>query len=176
MVKNNTDILIEDKVLNKEMDALLKRIWAKRKRPTEPEYKKLLFDTEISWYEINLIHAYQIMTALKGVGEYIRKRALAENNNFNWINRFTKDFNKKDRIDGSGFISRIDHAIKHLQRVCAFANNYKPPYKYEFEWLLDFDNVLAERLEAKYGAGSKRTKSQNKNQADYLSRKYGVTQ
>ena len=151
---------------------LLKKIWTKCKRPTEAEYKKLLFETEISMYEVNLIHAYQIDKALKSVSKEIANKA-NENGNYWWIDRFKKDFNKKDMGDDSfNFISRIDHAFRHLNHVCEFAGNYKNPYKYEYEWLIDFDSVLIERLESKYGfSGAKRSR-QKSSQVDYLSQKY----
>jgi len=49
--------------------ALINRFWTDHKRPTEQEYKKLLFDSQITWYEVNLIHAYQIIKALNEVSK-----------------------------------------------------------------------------------------------------------
>jgi hypothetical protein len=155
--------------------ALINRFWTDHKRPTEQEYKKLLFDSQISWYEVNLIHAYQIIKALNEVSSEIAKKARADHDNYGWTEQYKYDFNKMDRADDSlSFISRIDHAFRHLNKVCAFAANYKKPYKYDYEWLIDFDKVLKDRLEAKYGySGAKRTRHQKDSQADYLSQKYG---
>jgi len=161
-------------VVIENSQSLIKRFWEKHKRPTEQEYKKLLFDTQISLYEVNLIHAYQILKALKDVGAEIANKARLDHDNYGWTEQYRNDFNKMDRADDStSFISRIDHAFRHLNKVCAFAANYKKPYKYEYEWLLDFDSVLKERLEMKYGfSGVKRTRKQKDSQADYLSQKY----
>jgi hypothetical protein len=153
--------------------ALIERFWKKHRRPTEQEYRKMLFRTEITLYEVNLIHAYQIIKALKEVGAEIAGKARADHDNYRWTEQYKSDFDKMDRADDMGFISRIDHAFKHLNRVCAFAANHKRPYKYHHEWLIDYDKVLKERLVAKYGfSGSKKTKREKASQADYLSKKY----
>lgn len=158
--------LIENK------DELLKKIWTKCPRPSDAEYKKLLFDTEITLYEINLIHAYQINEALKNVNDYVAKMA-KEDGNYDWIEFYKRDYYRQDMDDDMGHkITRIDYAFKHLNKVCEFARNYKNPYKYEYEWLVDYDKILADRLKMKFGFYKTKKTKQKDDEINELAKKY----
>ncbi|GAG97379.1 unnamed protein product, partial [marine sediment metagenome] len=96
------------------------------------------YQSNISDNEHNLIFAYQINKAIKEI-ERLKisddRGMLAEVTlrDYSWISRFKDDFNK------------VDKAIKHLQEVCEYVKD-KEDTTYQYEWLLDYNDVLFDKI------------------------------
>lgn len=90
--------------------------------------------SNISEYEYNLIFAYQVSKVIERL-KINNKDMLIEaaRRKYSWTDRFKSDF------------SRVDQAVKHLKDVCNYVKE-KNGIGYEYEWLLDFDDVLFDRM------------------------------
>ena len=132
----STDLLIKNDVISRawnKVDILAEAKGMTREEFIEwskAEYKK----KNISGYEFDLICSYQISKAIERL-EINNKNVLAEDTRrkYPWINRFKDDFIK------------VDQAIKHLQEVCEYVEG-KEVRKYDYEWLLDYDDILYDRI------------------------------
>lgn len=136
----STDLLIKNNVVSRVWDKIDNI--AKAKGMTRQEFitwsEAEHYRSNISDYEHNLIFAYQINKAIKEI-ERLKikddKGMLAEATmrDYSWINRLKSDFNK------------IDKAIKHLQEVCKYVKD-KEDTTYQYEWLLDYDDILFDKI------------------------------
>ena len=118
-------------------------------RLPDDEYKALLYKTEISVHEFNLIHAYQIDKCIKKMeSEKLPQWVISEVKKVNsWVEEWGRDY-----FDG------IEKAIEHLSKV----NNYhtdtnNEPYWHAL-WLLGWDTEMYERVMVKYGLATKEEK------------------
>lgn len=100
------------------------------------------YKTNISQYEYSLIFAYQANEAIKRLergGYSPGATALYEENH--WIiNKLKDDF------------SNIDKAIKHLTEVCGYIRA-RDNTSYKYEWLLEYDEILYNRVIDKESKG-----------------------
>jgi hypothetical protein len=98
---------------------------------------------QISADEVNLIMAYQISQAIKILRDRGKFRLADEVEKDSWwYKRFKDDFIK------------IGPAIKHLTDVCSHVKDKYGEY-YHWEWLLNFDEDLAHKVQKDSGKGKK---------------------
>lgn len=118
----------------------------------DDEYEKLIYQTEITDDEFNLIHAYEVskcieeLKKLKSKGELVIPQWIIDEitESHKWI---------KDWVD-DGF-NGFGEAIEHLKAVNNWhIKNYGEPYWHAC-WLFGFAGELKERIILHYKVGTK---------------------
>ena len=126
------------------MNIITEKVW--RKVEELAEKRGMTRDEFIEWsdkefkrkniteFESTLIMAYQTCEAIKRLRS-CGKENLADKIEFRewWVKTWKKDFDK------------VDEAIKHLTEVCEYLRKlYGENYKYHYEYLLNYDDILYE--------------------------------
>lgn len=131
-------IKVDKVVIEKEKSLLLGKLYRIRPRLNDEQYRKLLYRTEISLYEIGLIYAYQTDLCIQRLKEdqpkWVWRKIESENR---WLKSW------------ESVLHTADKSVKHLTEVCAYhAERYKS--EYELSWLLDWDEEMYSRVVNRY--------------------------
>jgi len=125
-------------------DDMVSRVWnkidrlAKAKGMTRQEFitwsEAECCRSNISGFEYDLIFAYQVSRAVERL-KINNYDLLAEaiESKYSWLSRLKGDFNK------------VDKAMQHLQEVCEYVKD-KEDTTYQYEWLLDYNDVLFDKI------------------------------
>ena len=123
--------------INRKIDNM-----AESKSMTRDEFedwsKREQFRSEINNAELLTIQAYQIDQAIIKIQDTNYSKGTKLRKEFYWIESYREDFDK------------IDKLFKHLTDVCSYIEK-KYGTKYQYEWLLTFDDDFYFKANEKKG-------------------------
>jgi hypothetical protein len=130
---------MQDFKLSESYKRLLGKLYSRIPKPTKEQYKKILYDTEISLREMTMLQAIQTLRAIDRLSMVLDKYELKDIKKYNapyftWQDTPSEEFDK---------------AMDHLNLVCTWhLMNTNHPYL--FEWLKDYEQAYYESIRERF--------------------------